>query len=75
MEPGLTGHVFTDNRTVASMQGPFQAFKAARLFSPHKAHTMKPRFTRSISILLPLIPLKTRLVGIIFQISLVASYV
>ena len=29
----------------SSLKGPLQAFKAARLFSPHKVHTMQPDIT------------------------------
>ena len=39
MQPGIA---YFNQQLSTSLQIPLQAFKAAHLFSPHKAYTMKP---------------------------------
>ena len=39
MQPGIA---YFNRQLSTSLRIPLQAFKAARLFSPHKAYTMKP---------------------------------
>ncbi len=45
VQPGLD---YFHHQLGSSLKVPPQAFKAARLFSPHKVHTMQPEVTPSL---------------------------